>query len=122
MSKLTFWKSLHKLKWGNNSYAGVSGGFGKGPLPSGEYEVRVRHVVVNPPGSGYKDSSTGKSWFIPIKPKFSTTRGGFGIHPDGSPKGTKGCIGLQGNDSQKFWKAWNATAMGERPKELTVKG
>lgn len=121
MSKLTYWKSLGQLKWGNDSYNGVSGGFGKGPLPEGDYEVRVKHVVVNPPGSGFKDPNTGSSWFIPIEPKFSTSRGGLGIHPDGTPKGTEGCIGLQGADSQKFWTKWNNTPMGDRPTELAVK-
>jgi len=111
---------MNEITWGTHSYKAITGGFGKGPLPSGNYNVKVRHVVVNPPGSGFKDALTGKSWFIPIKPSFSTPRDGFGIHPDGAPKGTKGCIGLQGGDSEKFWKKWNDTSMSERPVSLVV--
>ena len=121
MSKLVYSKALNKVTWGEHSYKAITGGFGKGPLPSGKYKVEVRHVVVNLSGSGFQDNLTKKSWFIPITPSFSTPRDGFGIHPDGSPKGTKGCIGLQGRDSERFWKKWNNTPLRERPASLTVK-
>jgi len=121
MAKLIFSKTTKKLTWGNVTFEALSGGYGKGPLPSGDYTVKVRNVVVNPSGSGFKDNLTGKSWFIPISPTFSTTRSGFGIHPDGSPKGTKGCIGLQGADADKFWKKWTATSLNQRPNSLEVK-
>ena len=121
MSKLTFSKSLKQLRWGTDTFEAISGGFGKGPLPAGSYTIRVRHVVVNAAGSGYKDPLTGSSWFIPLEPKFNTSRGGFGIHPDGKPKGTKGCIGLQGKDTAKFWGKWKKIALESRPKELVVK-
>lgn len=120
MNKLIFSRQHGRLTWGSDSYNAVTGGYGKGPLPSGNYTVEVRRVVVNPPGSGFKDNLTGNSWFIPITPSFSTTRSGLGIHPDGSPKGTLGCIGLQGEDSGKFWRKWNNTPMGQRPLSLSV--
>lgn len=121
MNKLIFSKINNRLRWGVHSYDAVSGGFGNGPIPNGIYEVEIRKVVLDPTGSGFKDKITGKSWFIPVTPSFSTSRNGLGIHPDGSPKGTKGCIGLQGQDADKFWKKWNRTQMKQRPISLTVK-
>lgn len=119
----TFEFSIEKkeLIWGGKSFSAISGGFGKGSLPKGSYTVKVRHVVVNPPDSGYQDALAKNSWFIPIEPDFSTTRRGFGIHPDGSPKGSKGCIGLQGTATGLFWKKWNNTSLGHRPTSLIVK-
>jgi L,D-transpeptidase catalytic domain len=120
MSNLVFTKTMNKLAWGTFTYKAVSGGFGKGPLPNGDYDVKIRNVVVNPPESGFKDEITGKSWFIPISPTFPSSRSGFGIHPDGSPKGTKGCIGLQGADTEKFWGKWLQTPLSQRPTSLKV--
>lgn len=111
------------LKWDTASFSAISGGFGKGPLPDGEYTVRRYHVVVGDHlESGYKDEKTGERWFVPLEPDFTVqNRGGFGIHPDGSPKGTLGCIGLSRNDASRFWKKWMDTKLSNRPTKLTVK-
>lgn len=114
-----------ELVWDHTTYQATSGGFGKGRLPSGEYKVKIFNVDTNAKGEGFKDPKTGEAWFIPLEPKFETDRGkagkgGFGIHPDGGPVGTLGCIGLTGDDAAKFWKKWNATSMGNRPTSLKV--
>lgn len=119
---LTFDKASSQLVWGGDKYQAVTGGFGKGPLPSGRYEVKLYNTVVDGLPRGMTDPLTGDSWFIPLKPTMSTTRDGFGIHPDGPPVGTKGCIGLTGADAGKFWKKWNATPFSGRPTELSVSG
>lgn len=42
---------------------------------------------------------------VPIEPDFDTGgRGHFGIHPDGGPQGTRGCIGLTGDDTSDAFK------------------
>lgn len=120
MSQLIYSKTTRRLAWGSDSFNGISGGFGKGSLPSGHYIVKVNHAVINPIGSGFKDNLTGKSWFIPISHSTDTSRSGLGIHPDGSPPGTAGCIGLQGADANRFWTKWNNTALGQRPTSLEV--
>lgn len=122
MSDMTFNKSQGKLTWGSNSYTAVSGPYGSGPLPSGKYTVEKRNVTNSTSlSASYKDKKTGKAFFIPISPTFTTTRSGFGIHPDGNIAGTLGCIGLKGNDTAKFWARWVDTLMSARPSSLVVK-
>lgn len=41
----------------------------------------------------------GNAWWCPITPQFSTSRYGFGIHPDGGLPGTHGCIGITNFDT-----------------------
>lgn len=104
MSTLNFSISSGILTWGATHYTATSGPHGKGALPLGGYTIKVRHAVVgNHLASGFKDNMTGNSWFIPLDPLFSTTRHGFGIHPDGNAPGTKGCVGLTGVDAGNFW-------------------
>ena len=112
------------LKWLNEEYSIVSGGYGKGSIPDGQYDVEVNRAVEGDKTtmkSGFVNSLSGRGWFLPLKPKFSTQRYGFGIHPDGNLPGTKGCVGLQGDDIKKFWDKWLRTPMKLRPKSLTVK-
>lgn len=114
---------IGSLEWAGESFDVVSGGYGKGELPNGNYTIKVRYAAEgnkNNMASGFIDSKTGKGWFLPLEPKFSTTRSGFGIHPDGNKPGTKGCVGLQGDDANKFWKKWLNTSISLRPTELKV--
>ncbi len=90
-------------------------------MPTGSYRVKTRHVVASPGlSSSYENSLTSNRWFIPIEPQFTTSRDGFGIHPDGNVPGTKGCIGLPASEAGSFWTRWINTAMSARPESLNV--
>jgi len=122
MSDLLFNKTTKTLTWGAEHYKAITGGFGLGPLPDGEYEVKTRNVVVGSHlASGFENTLTGNRWFIPIIPRFASTRDGFGIHPDGNVPGTKGCIGLQSSEAGSFWRRWLNTPLTARPTGVTVK-
>ena len=116
-------RMLGTLKWGSDEYDVVTGGYGKGQIPDGVYIIEVRKVVVGNDTtmqSGFVNPSTKRGWFIPLTPKFTTNRHGFGIHPDGNLPGTKGCLGLQGDDIKKFWDKWMRTPINSRPGSLLV--
>ncbi len=121
MSELTFNRKTGVFTWGATQYKATSGPHGKGALPLGQYSIRTRHVVANKNiSSSYEDAATGNRWFIPLEPSFSTTRSGFGIHPDGNVPGTLGCIGFASTDANSFWKRWTATPLASRPTKLRV--
>lgn len=121
MSNLVFKTDVGELVWGTRRFACVSGPHGKGQMPAGRYDVRVRHVVTGARlSSSYRDPETGDAWFIPLEPTFSTPRDGFGIHPDGNIEGTLGCIGLKGEDAAEFWAEWKRTSISARPTSLLV--
>lgn len=115
------------LAWGGTNYQCITGGYGKGPLPDGWYDIRVRHAVVGNASDlkpGFIDNlstTTPKSgWFLPLVAKGSTLRRGFGIHPDGNLPGTEGCVGLLGEEAAKFWQRWNGLGFSTRPTSLQV--
>jgi hypothetical protein len=117
------------LTWGKDLYECISGPWGKGMLPNGVYDVKIRNVVLNDPDPGYKDPVTSDSWFIPVELRADTgdrsdceCRGGFGIHPDGNVEGTAGCIGLVGKDAGAFRSRWNKVPIKQRPTMLSVGG
>ncbi|GMQ45187.1 hypothetical protein [Vibrio sp. 10N] len=131
MSTLSFVKTARAkgsreigfLYWEGERYRVVTGGYGKGAIPDGEFTIRVRQVAVGTKEnmlSGFVNPLNGRGWFIPLTPNFATSRFGFGIHPDGNLPGTKGCLGLQGNDTEKFWKRWCETKIDSRPTLLQV--
>ena len=131
MSSITFVKTskgtgsrfIGKLKWGSDEYEVVTGGYGKGAIPDGTYDISRYNAVVGDKStmkSGFVNPINGRGWFLPLAAKFSTTRNGFGIHPDGNLPGTKGCVGLQGADTKKFWGKWMRTSMNSRPSSLVV--
>jgi hypothetical protein len=110
MATITFSKSTNVLSWpGFGSWSAVSGGWGD-PLPSGTYTVERRKVTgyTKSIGVGFQDK-TGKGYFVPLTPHFSSTRTGIGIHPDGNLPGTKGCIGIRSN-ADTFYRAIASTA------------
>ena len=108
------------LTWGDESYRAVSGPHKKGRLPAGIYRVKTRNAVDSGLSNSFTNPLTGRGWFVPIEPAFTTERGGFGIHPDGGTPGTLGCIGLTGVDTKKFWDRWLETPLADRPISLTV--
>jgi len=69
----------------------MSGPYGQGPLPSGQYvgrnlRDRTRKGMVCPGSPG---------WSMDLDPQFPTSRTDLRIHPDQPPVGTEGCIGMQ---------------------------
>ncbi|HEB94106.1 MAG TPA: hypothetical protein ENI94_11700 [Gammaproteobacteria bacterium] len=122
-SKGTGTRMLGKLKWFPDEYEVVTGGYGKGAIPDGPYDIGVYKAVEGDRASmksGFINPITGRGWFLPLSAKFSTARYGFGIHPDGNLPGTKGCVGLQGGDIKKFWDKWMRTPLKMRPSSLLV--
>lgn len=121
MLTMSYDRTFHRLSWGIETYDAISGPWGHGVLPAGEYTIKIYNAVTGSSlSSGYRDALTNDRWFIPLEPKFSTPRQGLGIHPDGNVPGTEGCVGLRGPDASKFWTKWNSTPMGLRPTSLTV--
>ncbi|MDP2522061.1 L,D-transpeptidase [Neptunomonas phycophila] len=111
------------LTWGDDSYSVITGGYGLGEIPNGSYIVKTRNVAEGDSTtmkSGFLNPATGRGWFIPLEAKFNTSRFGFGIHPDGNLPGTKGCLGLQGDDIDKFFSKWLTTPLTSRPTTLHV--
>ena len=86
-------------------FPGVSGPFGNGSLPPGNYTLPSPAVSV-PPGwpnrSAFCDAS-GNCWWQPIQPDFYTPRDRLGIHPDGNNPGTAGCIGVSGDNTRDLF-------------------
>ncbi|MDR2056111.1 MAG: hypothetical protein LBQ10_09635 [Desulfovibrio sp.] len=71
-----------------------SGGFADA-LPHGEYTIGVATAIADTAKNiNFKDKANNV-WWCPLTPAPGlTARTGFGIHPDGGPDGTHGCIGL----------------------------
>ena len=117
MANLIFDRSLGLLYWSSTgeSWNAVSGPFYPGQRPPGLYTVGRREITdytasIKP---AFQDK-TGRGFFIPIYPRFSTSRGKIGgrlgIHPDGNLPGTEGCIGLTGDNTRSFYDAIGKTA------------
>lgn len=114
MANMTFKRNSGILSWaGKGRWDAVSGPHGKGKLEPGLYNVSRREVsqYTSKIGAGFRDGS-GKGFFIPIYPQFSTSRGQngrLGIHPDGNVYGTNGCIGIRTN-AKSFYDCIAASA------------
>jgi hypothetical protein len=78
-------------------YPANAGGWGRGPLPYGEYEITYID-----PKSDKSFVLFGLGWFANLIPKFKTDRTNLVIHPDGGAgtdgvegyAGTLGCVGI----------------------------
>lgn len=78
-----------------STFEGVAGGYGNGAPENGEYTVS--HYLDRSPGSGdYNSRMTvdGIGFSFNLDPNFSTGRSLLRIHPDASPEGTLGCVGM----------------------------
>ena len=77
------------------SWPAISGPYGNGRLPCGNWNVQSIEEVTEKIESwrSYCDNQDN-CWRAYIEPQFSTSRSGFFIHPDGGQEGTKGCIGI----------------------------
>ena len=92
-----------------------SGGWGRGPLPSGQYSVGVASKLPDTkPNLSYRGQWF--PWFVRVTPQFKTIRSALLIHPDGGVPGTLGCIGVQEYDNVVF--DW---IVKYRPTTLVVK-
>ena len=85
-----------KITVNGRSYDFRSGGFGKGSLPPGAYQVSAhlwsrsdRSMSVG--GVGYSFAMSDK-----FDSRVGATRGLLRIHPDGGTPGTEGCMGIVG--------------------------
>jgi len=80
-----------------NTYDFRSGGFGKGSLPPGAYQI-TPHLwsrsdrSMNVGGVGYSFAMSDK-----YDSRVRATRSLLRIHPDGGTPGTEGCMGIIGN-------------------------
>lgn len=107
-----------QMKIGRISVNGVTylftcGGFGRGSIPTGEYEVS-KHLDTRSESSfsvdgvGYSFKLSDKWDARALKPGTTTrgdTRSLLRIHPDGGKSGTNGCIGiLGGGQTQKSFR------------------
>jgi len=80
-----------------NTYDFRSGGFGKGNLPKGTYEITSHMNSRSDPamsvgGVGYSFAMSDK-----YDSRVGATRTLLRIHPDGGTAGTLGCLGIVGN-------------------------
>jgi len=95
------------LEMAGTEYHAVSGPYGNGPLPPGEY---VTSTTLAPNAGHYFPSGfrldSGTAYGVKLEPQFPTSRGGLWIHPDGNVAGTLGCIGVAPQDAERFWQDW----------------
>lgn len=116
-------EAIGKLLWDQDSYGAVSGPWGNGSAPPGNYAVERNKVVSDSnmeEGYCITDSQGKLCFFIPITPQFPTDRNGLGIHPDGNVPGSLGCIVIQADHARRFWDRWTQTGAAERPDRLTI--
>ena len=83
------------------TWPGVSGPHGNGPLPAGDYLGGSLREKPDLPKSPFCDPS-GNCWFYPLNPTFPTNRTALGIHPDGNVPGTAGCIGVKSRNTKNL--------------------
>jgi len=91
------------LSFNDKQYDVVTGGFGKGPLPSGVYQVNKPYKMKPEKGKTEAFQRTDFPWVSKLNPLFETDRSGLYIHPDGNLPGTQGCIGILEDDTQCFY-------------------
>ncbi|WP_027187423.1 L,D-transpeptidase family protein [Desulfovibrio cuneatus] len=96
---------------GNAQWRCKSGGIDNyEPLPVMTYTIgKIRTNFTDQRYEG----RTGKPWFCELIPQGSTKRTGIGIHPDGGPPGTLGCIGLDPNSDTEKARNMLKNSIGE---------
>lgn len=84
------------LSFGTKTWPAVSGPWGKGYLPAGEYEA---YGFWDTDGAAYSyvDKATGEitGFYVRLEPKFKTDRDQLLIHFDGNVEGSLGCIAIK---------------------------
>ena len=84
-----------------NQFTAISGGYGKGALPSGDYHIEKCYKLYDD-GNQKPFKRDGDPWVATLVPQFKTDRTGLLIHPDGNLEGTLGCIGITEKDMKCF--------------------
>lgn len=116
--------TFHNGKVGNlcigvHHWECISGAYGNGALPKGEYKIDKCYKLK--PTKNKTEAYTGKNfpWVAKLTPQFETDRTGLLIHPDGNKEGTRGCIGIlkKENDTEVYWSIKNLL---KTKKELTL--
>jgi hypothetical protein len=102
----TFKKTkLGNLCIGDQQWECISGKYGNGALPKGEYKIEDCYIMERI--KGQTEAYTGKefAWVAKLTPQFETNRTGLLIHPDGNKEGTMGCIGIskKEDDTEVYW-------------------
>ena len=81
-------------------FKAISGPYGKGSAPVGEYSVALPLVIDERVEKNKPYTVNGFAFWCLLVPRFKTDRSGIGIHPDGNVKGTLGCIGIDSEEDQ----------------------
>lgn len=99
-----------------------SGGWGKGPLPEGTYDLDWYTTPEEMDRKKNKKGFTrdGYGWAVHIGPRFKTKRSALMIHPDGGVKGSLGCIAMPFEDKE-YSKQWYAALTSGIIKQGNVK-
>ena len=87
---------------GQNKYSCVSGKYGLGALPKGQYQIKKCYKLKPVKGKTEPYTGTQYPWVAKLIPQFQTNRTKLLIHPDGGVEGTRGCIGIRNKDIQAF--------------------
>lgn len=84
------------------SWPCLSGGWGKGPLPLGKYQIKYPRLLVGTPSEkSFKKEAI--AWGSDLVPEFKTDRTELMLHPDGGIAGTLGCIGVMQRDTSLLY-------------------
>ena len=86
----------------DNIFRFVSGGFGKGAAPKGNYKA---YDIRQETRKAFMQFEFG--WQVPMEAQFDTDRTGLAIHPDGNIQGTLGCIGIEFDNLEENVKCHN---------------
>ena len=99
--------AIGRITVNRNTYAFISGGFGRGHLPPGSYEVSSHRDSRSE--TGFSSDGVGYTFALsdaPASRAGGVTRKLLRIHPDGGKTGTKGCIGILGGaPTQRAFRA-----------------
>jgi hypothetical protein len=82
---------------GYSSYPCVSGPWGKGYLPLGNYSLDKCYFMKDD-GTVDAFKREDKPWVAKLTPLFETDRTGLLIHPDGNVPGSLGCAAITDRD------------------------
>lgn len=97
----------------------ISGTYGLGALPQGEYTIDKCYKLKEIKGKTEAYQGVAYPWVAKLTPQFETDRTGLLIHPDGNKKGTRGCIGICKTENDT--EVYNIiTQLLNRKKELSL--
>ena len=118
--------AIGRITVNHKTYVFISGGFGRGHLPPGTYEVETHRDSRSE--TGFSADGVGYTFALSDAP--ASRVGGadrklLRIHPDGGKTGTKGCIGILGGaDTQRAFRTDMQAQLAKQTAklELAVQG